>query len=35
LWDSPVPYPSDGKDYTWNEETTSWDEVWVIQEYLM
>ena len=27
LWDSPVPYPSDGKMYTWNEETTSWDEV--------
>ena len=27
LWKAPVDYPSDGKDYTWNEETTSWDEV--------
>ena len=27
LWDSPVPYPSDGKDYTWNEETTSWNQL--------
>ena len=27
LWDSPVTYPSDGKMYIWNEETTSWDEV--------
>ena len=25
LWDSPVPYPTDGEMYTWNEETTSWD----------
>ena len=27
IWNAPVDYPSDGKDYTWNEETTSWDEV--------
>jgi hypothetical protein len=27
LWDAPVAYPTDGKIYTWNEETTSWDEV--------
>ncbi len=27
LWDSPVPYPNDGKRYTWNEENTSWVEV--------
>jgi hypothetical protein len=27
LWDSPVPYPTDGKMYSWNEETTSWVEV--------
>lgn len=26
-WVSPVPYPEDDKPYTWNEETTSWDEV--------
>ena len=26
-WNPPTPYPSDGKIYTWNEETTSWDEV--------
>jgi len=25
LWDSPVPYPTDGEPYIWNEETTSWD----------
>jgi len=25
LWDSPVPYPTDGEMYIWNEETTSWD----------
>ena len=24
LWDPPVPYPDDGNDYTWDEETTSW-----------
>jgi len=24
-WDSPVPYPTDGELYIWNEETTSWD----------
>ena len=24
-WDSPVPYPTDGESYIWNEETTSWD----------
>lgn len=27
LWTSPVPYPDDGKEYNWNEETTSWIEV--------
>lgn len=26
-WESPIPYPSDGKVYSWNEGTTSWDEV--------
>ena len=25
LWDSPVPYPTDGEMYTWNEETQTWD----------
>ena len=24
-WDPPTPYPNDGKLYSWNEETTSWD----------
>ena len=24
LWESPVPYPDDGQDYTWNENTQSW-----------
>ena len=27
LWESPVPYPNDGKLYRWDEETTSWTEV--------
>jgi hypothetical protein len=27
LWDSPVPYPSDGKMYTWNEEILNWQEI--------
>ena len=27
LWNSPVPYPSDDKDYSWNETTTSWVEI--------
>jgi hypothetical protein len=27
LWHAPVPMPDDGKLYTWNETTTSWDEV--------
>ena len=25
LWEAPVAYPTDGEDYLWNEETTSWD----------
>ena len=25
LWEAPVTYPTDGKEYTWNEDTTSWD----------
>ncbi len=27
LWEAPVAYPTDGQNYTWNEETTSWDLV--------
>jgi len=33
LWEAPVAYPTDGKDYQWNEEdyqsdnTTGWEEV--------
>lgn len=27
LWDSPVPYPNDGKMYTWNEEIINWQEI--------
>lgn len=26
-WEPPVPYPSDGKDYVWDEATQSWVEV--------
>lgn len=25
-WESPVSFPTDGKTYSWNEETISWDE---------
>jgi hypothetical protein len=25
LWEAPVAMPEDGKFYTWNEETTSWE----------
>jgi len=26
LWNPPVAMPDDGNRYTWNEETTSWDQ---------
>jgi hypothetical protein len=26
-WEPPVPYPTDGKMYSWDEETQSWVEV--------
>ena len=27
IWEAPTPNPKDGKIYTWNESTQSWDEV--------
>lgn len=27
LWEAPVAMPTDGKQYTWNEETLSWIEI--------
>ena len=24
LWQAPIPYPTDGKNYIWNEATLSW-----------
>lgn len=27
LWNAPVPYPDDGKIYTWDEATLAWMEV--------
>ena len=24
LWEAPVPYPTDGESYTWNEEEGEW-----------
>lgn len=27
LWEAPVPYPNDGKEYYWDEATLSWVEV--------
>ena len=32
LWEAPVPYPTDGKDYKWDEATTSWVEVEILKE---
>ena len=26
-WEAPVAYPDDNKEYRWNEDTTSWDEI--------
>ena len=26
-WEAPVAYPDDNKKYSWNEDTTSWDEI--------
>lgn len=26
-WEAPVPMPTDGQMYSWNEETTQWDAV--------
>jgi len=26
-WEAPSARPDDGKDYSWNEETTSWEEI--------
>ena len=26
-WEAPTEIPDDGKNYSWNEETTSWEEV--------
>ena len=27
LWEAPVPYPDDGKQYIWNETITNWTEI--------
>ena len=27
LWNSPVPYPNDGKMYEWNEDILNWQEI--------
>lgn len=27
LWNAPVPHPTDGKIYEWDEQTTNWIEV--------
>ena len=27
LWDAPVAYPTDGKEYRWDEATISWVEI--------
>ena len=27
LWEAPVPYPADNKNYKWDESTTNWIEI--------
>lgn len=27
IWEAPVPYPDDGKEYYWNESITSWSPI--------
>jgi hypothetical protein len=27
LWEAPIPMPTDGKDYYWNEEIQNWQEI--------
>jgi hypothetical protein len=27
LWEAPIPYPTDGKDYVWNDNKGEWEEV--------
>ena len=27
IWEAPIPYPTDGKKYEWNEETLTWIEI--------
>jgi hypothetical protein len=27
LWSAPIPYPTDGKEYQWNENAQSWEEI--------
>jgi len=27
LWEAPVTYPTDGKEYEWDEDNTNWKEV--------
>lgn len=27
LWQSPLPYPNDGKMYRWNEDILNWEEI--------
>ena len=27
LWTAPTPMPTDGKAYSWNEDSKSWDEI--------
>ena len=26
IWESPIPYPNDGNNYTWNEDTGNWEQ---------
>jgi hypothetical protein len=28
-WDAPIPYPSDGADYDWDEEAQTWKRIYI------
>lgn len=31
-WDAPVPYPTDGRDYEWNEQAQVWEVIFRYQQ---
>jgi hypothetical protein len=31
LWDAPVPYPTDGEMYTWDEDSVLWTQIPIVE----